>query len=110
MAKFLVKQAAALTARLELADNDLVLFVAASKKVCADSLGYLRKYFAKDLHLYDDNQYNFLWVVDWPLFEYDEGIQRWVSAHHPFTMPNEEDLELLDTDPHQAHADRKSVV
>ena len=110
VAKFLVKQAAALTARLELADNDLVLFVAASKKVCADSLGYLRKYFAKDLHLYDDNQYNFLWVVDWPLFEYDEGIQRWVSAHHPFTMPNEEDLELLDTDPHQAHAQSYDIV
>lgn len=110
VAKFLSKKTAALTERLELADNDLVLFVAASKRVCADSLGYLRQYFAKDLHLYDDNQYNFLWIVDWPLFEYDEGIKRWVSAHHPFTMPNEEDLDLLDTDPHRAHAQSYDIV
>ncbi|MCO6542175.1 MAG: aspartate--tRNA ligase [Lactobacillus sp.] len=110
VAKFVQTKASELTKRLELADNDLVLFVAASKKVCADSLGYLRKYFAQELKLYDENQYNFLWVVDWPLFEYDEGIQRWVSAHHPFTMPNEEDLDLLDTNPHQAHAQSYDIV
>ncbi|EGF49063.1 aspartyl-tRNA synthetase [Lacticaseibacillus rhamnosus MTCC 5462] len=47
---------------------------------------------------------------DWPLFEYDEGIQRWVPAHHPLTMPNEEDVHLLDTDPHAAHAQSYDIV
>ncbi|MBA1434607.1 aspartate--tRNA ligase [Bombilactobacillus bombi] len=110
VAKFVQDKMQVLQQRLALADNDLVLLVAASKKVCADSLGYLRKYFAKELHLYDENQYNFLWVVDWPLFEYDEGIHRWIAAHHPFTMPNEEDLDLLETNPHQAHAQSYDIV
>lgn len=110
VAKFVQDQAAALKARLALANNDLVLFVADSRKVCADSLGYLRKHFAKELKLYDEDQFNFLWVVDWPLFEYDEGIERWTAAHHPFTMPNEEDVALLETDPHKAHAQSYDIV
>ncbi|NVY95850.1 aspartate--tRNA ligase [Lactobacillus sp. DCY120] len=109
-AKFLKPQTEQLIQRLGLADNDLVLFVAASKKVCAAALGYLRTHFAQELNLYQEDQYNFLWVVDWPLFEYDEGDQRWISAHHPFTMPNEEDVALLDTDPHRAHAQSYDIV
>ncbi|UQS81537.1 aspartate--tRNA ligase [Bombilactobacillus folatiphilus] len=110
VAKFVQDQAEQLQERLDLADNDLVLFVADSRKVCADALGYLRKHFAKELQLYDDDQYNFLWVVDWPLFEYDEGLGRWIAAHHPFTMPNEEDIALLETNPHQAHAQSYDIV
>lgn len=90
--------------------GDLVLFVADKAKVVADALGYLRTHFGHDLGLIDEQAFRFCWVVDWPLFEYDEGIQRWVPAHHPFTMPNEEDVHLLDTDPHAAHAQSYDIV
>ncbi|UQS83534.1 aspartate--tRNA ligase [Bombilactobacillus thymidiniphilus] len=110
VAKFVAEQTEKLFENLQLADNDLVLFVADSKKVCASALGYLRKHFAQELKLYDEDQFNFLWVVDWPLFEYDEGDKRWTAAHHPFTMPNEADIDLLDTNPHQAHAQSYDIV
>lgn len=110
VAKFVVDQSVELKKELELADNDLVLFVASSKKIVADSLGYLRTYFAKDLKLYDENEFAFTWVVNWPLFEYDEGIERWIAAHHPFTMPNVEDIHYLDEDPHKAYAQSYDIV
>lgn len=110
IAKFVHEQATTLKQRLALNNNDLVLLVADTKKVCAAALGYLRTYFAHDLNLIKTNEFNFLWVVDWPLFEYDEGIERWVSAHHPFTMPNTEDIPLLDTNPYQAHAQSYDIV
>ncbi|WP_461218269.1 aspartate--tRNA ligase [Lapidilactobacillus salsurivasis] len=110
IAKFLKDDAANLLDRLGAQDGDLILFVAASQKVVADSLGYLRTFFAKELNLIPKNQFAFTWVVDWPLFEYDEGDQRWIAAHHPFTMPNEEDVHLLDTDPHAAHAQSYDIV
>ena len=99
-----------LTNKLGAKSGDLVLFVADKFKVVADSLGYLRKHFAKELGLIDESQYKFLWVVNWPLFEYDEGDQRWVPAHHPFTMPNEEDVHLLDTEPYKAHAQSYDII
>lgn len=99
-----------LTGKLGAKSGDMVLFVADKFKVVSDSLGYLRKHFAKDLGLIDESQYKFLWVVNWPLFEYDEGDQRWVPAHHPFTMPNEEDVHLLDTEPYRAHAQSYDII
>lgn len=110
IAKFFADQSDALLQRLEANSGDLILFVADRKKVVADSLGYLRKHFAEELGLIDHSKFAFLWVVDWPLFEYDEGIQRYVPAHHPFTMPNEEDVHLLDTDPYKAHAQSYDIV
>lgn len=112
VAKFLKPQRSELLATLEAEAGDLILFVADSKKVVADSLGYLRGHFAHELNLIDEDKFNFLWVVDWPLFEYDEGIQRWTAAHHPFTMPNEADLHFLDEgeDPHKAHAQSYDIV
>ena len=110
VAKFVKDQQDQLTDRLGLENNDLVLFVAANRKVCAASLGYLRKHFAKELKLYDPNKFDFVWIVDWPLFEYDEGFGKWIAAHHPFTMPNEEDIPLLETDPHKAHAQSFDLV
>lgn len=110
ISKFVKEQQAELLAQLDAHDGDLLLFVADTQKVVADSLGYLRNYFGKELDLIPDNQFAFTWVVDWPLFEYDEGDQRWVAAHHPFTMPNEEDIHLLDTDPHSAHAQSYDIV
>ncbi len=100
----------ALTQPLGAKAGDLVLFVADEASVVAASLGYLRTHFGHDLGLVDESQYNFCWVVNWPLFEFDEGIQRWVPAHHPFTMPNEEDVHLLDTDPHSAHAQSYDII
>ncbi|MBL3530043.1 aspartate--tRNA ligase [Companilactobacillus zhachilii] len=112
VAKFIKPQEAALVERLGLENDDLLLFVADNKKVVADSLGYLRKAIAKEQHLYDPNEFAFIWVVNWPLFEYDEGIQRWTAAHHPFTMPNEEDVHYLNEgeDPHKAYAQSYDIV
>lgn len=110
VSKFITEQSDELMTTLELNDNDLVLFVADSKKVVADSLGYLRNHFAKDLHLYNENDFAYTWVVNWPLFEYDEGLERFVSAHHPFTMPNVEDVHFLDEDPTKAYAQSYDIV
>lgn len=99
-----------LTDALGAKSGDMVMFAADKFKVVVDTLGYLRSYYGKDLGLIDENQFAFCWVVDWPLFEFDEGDNRWVPAHHPFTMPNEEDVHLLDTDPHSAHAQSYDII
>lgn len=90
--------------------GDMILFVADKPKVVADALGYLRGAIAKELDMIDKSQFAFVWVVDWPLFEYSEEFERYIAAHHPFTMPNEEDLELLATDPHKCHAQSYDIV
>ena len=79
--------------------------------VC-DSLGYLRRHFGEELGLTDPNQWNYVWVVNWPMFEYDEGFGKWIAAHHPFTMLNPEDLHYLEDgeDPHKAHAQSYDIV
>ena len=112
IAKFFKDDFEAITAAAEAKPGDLLLFAADSFKVVSDTLGYLRKTIAKELDLIDENKYAFLWVVDWPLFEYDEGIERWVPAHHPFTMPNVEDVHYLNDgeDPHQAHAQSYDII
>lgn len=91
-------------------EGDLILFVAATRKVVADSLGYLRKAIAKEQNMIDESKFAFIWVVDWPLFEYSEEFHQYIAAHHPFTMPNEEDIELLKTDPHKCHAQSYDIV
>jgi len=74
--------------------GDLLLFVADKKNVVADALGSLRVKLGKDHGLYDASTFNFLWVTDWPLFEYNEDAERYQAAHHPFTLPtNAEELE-----------------
>lgn len=65
----------------------------------AAALGALRNRLAKELNLIDEDKFNFLWVVDWPLLEYDEEAGRYAAAHHPFTMPKASDVELLKTSP-----------
>lgn len=91
-------------------EGDLLLFVADKRKVVADSLGYLRCAIAKEQGMIDENEFAFIWVIDWPLFEYSEEFGRYIAAHHPFTMPNEEDVALLETDPHKAHAQSYDIV
>ncbi|HEC2206216.1 TPA: aspartate--tRNA ligase [Staphylococcus delphini] len=90
--------------------GDLVLFVADSKDVVAQSLGALRNKLGKERGLIDPEQYNFLWVTDWPLLEYDEEARRYVAAHHPFTSPKVEDIDLLETAPEQAQAQAYDIV
>ncbi|MFP4015889.1 MAG: aspartate--tRNA ligase [Halanaerobiales bacterium] len=79
--------------------GDLLLFVADNKKVVADALGNLRLKIAREEELIPKNDYKFLWVVDFPMFEYDEEEDRYVAKHHPFTAPLEEDIELMETEP-----------
>ncbi|MBS2969814.1 aspartate--tRNA ligase [Metabacillus sp. KIGAM252] len=79
--------------------GDLLLFVADRKSVVADSLGALRLKLGKELELIDESKFNFLWVVDWPLLEFDEKENRYYAAHHPFTMPVREHLDKFDSDP-----------
>jgi aspartyl-tRNA synthetase len=84
--------------------GDLLLFAADNKKVVADSLGALRQKLGKELNLIDERAFKFIWVTEFPLLEYDEEENRYVAAHHPFTMPMEEDLHMLETDPANVRA------
>ena len=99
-----------LSETLNLQDGDLILFVADNAKVVHASLGNLRNKLAKDLGLIEADQYNFLWVTDWPLFEYDEEAGRYFAAHHPFTSPKAEDVELLETEPEKVKANAYDIV
>ena len=90
--------------------GDLLLFAADKNKVVYDVLGALRLELAKQLELLDKKQFNFLWVTEFPLLEYDEEEKRYVAMHHPFTMPMEEDLALLDTDPGKVRAKAYDIV
>ena len=101
---------AALISEFNLQGGELVVFIADKWKVCCDSLDHLRREFAKETNIIPKHVFNFVWVVDWPLFEYDEGFGRWIAAHHPFTMPDDEGIKLLDTEPHKAHARSYDIV
>ena len=98
VAKFLTGIQAELTAALTLEDKDLVLFVADTREVANATLGALRGRIAKELGLIDNDKFNFLWVVDWPMFEWSEEENRYMSAHHPFTLPQEETTHELEGD------------
>ena len=87
-----------------------MLIISDTNKVVFDSLGFLRRHIAGEMELLDDNQFNFLWVVDFPLFEYDEKEDRWSAMHHPFTSPKEEHAQLLKTDPHKCLANAYDIV
>jgi aspartyl-tRNA synthetase len=99
-----------ITATLEATVGDLLLFVADKKNVVADSLGALRLKLGKELNLIDQSLFNFLWVTDWPMFEYSEEDGRFKAAHHPFTMPIREDLPFLETEPEKVHAQAYDIV
>lgn len=88
--------------------GDLLLFVADKKKVVADTLGALRTKLGKDHNLIDESKFNFLWVTEWPLFEYNEEARRYQAAHHPFTMPA--DVEELVTSPETVKAQAYDLV
>lgn len=90
--------------------GDLLLIVADKPAVVASALGQLRLEMARRLNLIDENKLSFLWVVDFPMFEYDEEEKRWVAMHHPFTSPREEDLQYLETDPGRIRAKAYDMV
>ncbi|MBO0470980.1 aspartate--tRNA ligase [Enterococcus sp. DIV0242_7C1] len=90
--------------------GDILMFGADKPEVVAAALGAIRSRLGKELGLIDESKFNFLWVVDWPLFEYDEEAGRYVSAHHPFTQPKESDVELLATDPAKVYAEAYDIV
>ena len=103
--KFINEEAAKLlNAKLNIEAGDLVLVVAGKKNVVNASLSYLRNTIAKEMNLYDEDQYNFLWLVDWPSFEWSEEENRWVAAHHPFTMPKDEWKDKLLTEPEHCYS------
>ncbi len=98
VAKFLTGIQAELTNALGLEDKDLVLFVADTLEVANATLGALRGRIAKELGLIDSDKFNFLWVVDWPMFEWSEEEGRYMSAHHPFTLPQADTAHELEGD------------
>lgn len=98
VAKFLTGIQSDLTEALGLEDKDLVLFVADTLEVANATLGALRGRIAKELGLIDNDKFNFLWVVDWPMFEWSEEEGRYMSAHHPFTLPQAETAHELEGD------------
>jgi len=82
--------------RMEAEDGDLILFVADRKKIVCKVLGELRNRLAKEFEIIDNSQFNFLWVTDFPLFEWDDERGKWETAHHMFTMPKDEHISYLD--------------
>lgn len=107
---FSEEEKAAIYERANVEDGDLLLFGADKSQVVHDSLGALRQKIAHDLDLIDESLFNFLWVVDWPLLEYDEESKRYAAAHHPFTSPVDEDVDKLTTDPKSVRANAYDVV
>lgn len=90
---------ASLAQRLDIEPGDLVFFIADQPKVANEALGHLRNHLGHKLGLIDDEQYDFVWVTEFPLMEYDEDEKRHVAVHHPFTAPFEQDMERLAADP-----------
>lgn len=95
---------------LNIAGDDLIVFVADSADVVHAALGQLRNKLGKDLNLADKNSFNFLWVTDWPLLEYDEDEERYFAAHHPFTSPQDADIEHMQDKPDTVKAKAYDIV
>ena len=110
VAKFLKDLTSDLTNALQIEDNDLVLFVADTFEVANASLGALRVRLAKDLDLIDESKFNYLWVVDWPMFEWSEEEGRYMSAHHPFTLPQADTAHELEGDLSKVRAIAYDIV
>ncbi|NLM05023.1 MAG: aspartate--tRNA ligase [Clostridiales bacterium] len=91
-------------------EGDLLLFVADKYEIVCDALGHLRLEVAGKLDILKSDEYNLLWITDFPLLEYDEEEGRYISKHHPFTSPMDEDIELLDTHPEKVRAKAYDMV
>ena len=110
-AKFMTdEEMDALVAAMDGKAGDLLLFAADKKKLVYDVLGALRLELAKQMNLLDKNEYRFVWVTEFPLLEWSEEENRFTAMHHPFTMPMDEDIPLLDTDPGAVRAKAYDIV
>jgi aspartyl-tRNA synthetase len=96
--------------RVDAQPGDLICFIADKNKVVYDALGQLRLELARRLELLNKNEFKFLWVTEFPLYDYDEEEKRWVAMHHPFTSPMDEDMEYLDSDPGRVRAKAYDIV
>ena len=110
IAKFLVNQETALRERLDAEVGDIIFFCADKPSVVAQSLSELRLHFGRKHELIDQSNFNFLWVVDWPLLEYDKDANRYQAMHHPFTRPVNEDFNALLENPAAAKAQAYDIV
>ena len=110
IAKFLVNQETPLRERLDAEVGDIIFFCADKPSVVAQSLSELRLHFGRKHELIDKTKFNFLWVVDWPLLEYDEDANRYQAMHHPFTRPVNEDFNALLENPAAAKAQAYDIV
>lgn len=110
IAKFLTEKTEAIIEATNAEVGDLLMFGADSFEVVSATLGAIRSRLGKELELIDTAKFNFLWVVDWPQFEFDAEENRYVSAHHPFTLPQEGHEQLLATNPQEVHAQAYDVV
>ena len=110
-AKFLsAEEIAAIAERMELCDGDLILVCADKDSVVFDTLGALRVHCAKKLNLLAPRDFKFMWVTDFPLFEYSEEENRYCAKHHPFTMPNPDDLDKTVCAPANCRAIADDIV
>ncbi len=110
-AKFMTEEElSALVAAMDGQPGDLLLFAADKNKIVWNVLGALRLELAKELDLLDPNQYNFLWVTEFPLLEWSDEENRFMAMHHPFTMPMEEDWDKIDSDPGAVRAKAYDIV
>lgn len=110
IAKFMGDATEAIVQATNAEVGDILLFGADTKEIVAATLGAIRTRLGKELGLIDESKFNFLWITEWPQFEYSAEEGRYVSAHHPFTMPKEEDLERLSTDPASVYAEAYDIV
>ena len=105
------EQMTRLLTAMDASDDDLLLFVSDAKySVVCDALAALRNHLGKELKLYCQDEYAFLWVVDFPMFEYDEETKRYYAVHHPFTRPKDSDLDKIENDPANCLADAYDIV
>ena len=110
-AKFMKEEEmTALITAMDGQNGDLLLFAADKTKLVWDVLGALRLELAKQMELLDKNEYRFVWITEFPLLEWSEEEERFMAMHHPFTMPMEEDLQYLDTDPGRVRAKAYDIV
>lgn len=111
IAKFFTKEEiASMNSIFDAQEGDLLLFVADKSKIVNDSLGKLRNHLAKLLGLVDKDVFNFVWITDFPLLEWDEDNNRWAAVHHPFTAPMDEDIDFVESDPGRCRAKAYDLV
>lgn len=110
ISKFFPGQTDSILATLGATSGDLILFVAAPWKTACTALGAVRSRLGRDLELFDANEFRFAWIVDFPLFEYDDENQKWEASHHMFTMPQEQYLDRMEDDPGAVKGDLYDLV